>query len=236
MALVSITHQRSNAHSNTNARTQVRTCIRNAASVNVDPLLIRRARSLVKRNENYLEMQRNAVFAHDHLDSSLDYFDKNHHHIMGRDLKALEAKLHANSAANRAKRFAVKCAQKAHEVAYNARLKRIWKLAREDHREEKKEEEEKEKEEKEKLKKPLVAVRSEKGSKEPTNLKYRTRVRRTASLSAETQNQIRLVMSVDELRVALFSDTYRDLFCKILSEEATAFFGPFETIFEVIST
>ena len=63
----------------------VRTCIRNAASVNVDPLLIRRARSLVKRNENYLEMQRNAVFAHDHFDSSLDYFDKNHHHIMGRD-------------------------------------------------------------------------------------------------------------------------------------------------------
>lgn len=38
-------------------------------------------------------------------------------------------------------------------------MKRIWKLAREDHREEQKEEEEKEKEEKSKLKKPLVAVR-----------------------------------------------------------------------------
>ena len=96
----------------------VRKCIRNAASVNVDPLLIRKARTLVKRNENYLEMQRNAVFAHDHLESAVDYFDKNHHHIMGQDLKSMEAKLHANSAANRAKRFALKVAHEAHEVAY----------------------------------------------------------------------------------------------------------------------
>ena len=133
----------------------------------------------------------------------------------------------------------MKVAQEAHEVAYNARLKRIWKLAREDHREEKKEKEEKEKEEMAKIKKPLVSVRS--GNKKDVSssslqsLKYTTRVRRAASLSAQTQNQIRVVMSVDELRVTLFTNTYRDLFCKILSEEATKLFGSFETILECIS-
>jgi hypothetical protein len=93
----------------------LRQCIQNASAANVDPVLIRRARMIAKRNENYLETQSNAVFAHDHMDGAVDYFDKNHHHIMGQDLRSLYVMFERSS-------LSYKCNNSAHSSSSSSSL------------------------------------------------------------------------------------------------------------------
>ena len=75
--------------------------------------------------------------------------------ILWDETKGFGSETSRHSAANRAKRFAVKVL-KRHMKSLATKIETNMETAREDHREEKKEEEEKEKEEK---LKPLVAVR-----------------------------------------------------------------------------